>query len=179
VKSKDELLLLMSDLALESPPDLPDDVDWRTGLTQWTHAVLSVLRRHPWTAQIPISGPPVGPNNLWWFDRALHTLRGTGLAEEEKVGVVMGLLTFVHGEVRLSIELAAGYQENPEAFGRQYGLALNQVVDPQRLPALSKVIAAGVFDVDVPYDEEVDGEFGLNLYLDGVGAFIERRTGRA
>jgi AcrR family transcriptional regulator len=178
VKSKDELLLLMSDLALESPPDLPDDVDWRTGLTQWTRAVLSVLRRHPWTAQIPISGPPVGPNNLWWFDRALHALRDTGLAEEDKVGVVMGLLTFVHGEVRLSIDLAAGYQENPEAFGRQYGLALARVVDPRRLPALSKVITAGVFDADVPYDEEVEGEFGLSLYLDGVDAFIAKRNAR-
>jgi AcrR family transcriptional regulator len=178
VKSKDELLLLMSDAALDGPPNLPDGLDWRTGLTLWARGVLKVLRRHPWTAQIPISGPPVGPNNLWWFDRALHALGDTGLDEEDKVGVVMGLLTFVHGELRLSTELSKGYAENPEAFGRQYGMALTQVVDAQRFPALSKVIAAGVFEGEVRYDEEVEGEFGLGLYLDGVAAFIERRTAR-
>ncbi|MEU4834081.1 TetR/AcrR family transcriptional regulator [Streptosporangium sp. NPDC023615] len=176
VKSKDELLLLMADAALDGPPDLPDDVDWRTGLTLWVKGVLTVLRRHPWAAQIPVSGPPMGPNNLWWFDRALRALAGTGLEEEDKVGVVMGLVTFVHGELRLSIDLSASYAENPEAFGRQYGMALARVVDARRFPALSRVIATGIFEGDVPYDEEVEGAFALNLYLDGVGAFIERRT---
>ncbi|AWS47850.1 TetR/AcrR family transcriptional regulator [Streptosporangium sp. 'caverna'] len=178
VKSKDELLLLMSDAALDGPPDLPDGVDWRTGLTLWARGVLQVLRRHSWSAQIPISGPPMGPNNLWWFDRALHALGDTGLTEEDKVGVVMGLLTFVHGELRLSIDLAKGYAENPDAFGRQYGMALAQVVDAQRFPALSKVVVAGVFEGEIPYDEEAEGEFVLGLYLDGVAAFIERRTAR-
>ncbi|WP_326646396.1 TetR/AcrR family transcriptional regulator [Streptosporangium sp. NBC_01755] len=178
VKSKDELLLLMSDAALDRPPDLPDDVDWRTGLTLWARSVLKAQRRHPWTAQIPISGPPLGPNSLWWFDRALHALGDTDLSEEDKVGVVMGLLTFVHGELRLSTDLSRSYAENPQAFGRQYGVALARVVDAQRFPALSKVIAAGVFEGEIPYDEEAEVEFGLGLYLDGVAAFIERRTAR-
>lgn len=179
VKSKDELLLLMSDAAPDAPPDLPDDVDWRTGLTLWARSMLKVTRQHPWTAQLPISGPPLGPNSLRWFESALRALGETGLSEEEKVGVVMGLLTLVHGELRLSIDLSRSYAENPEAFGRQYGMALARVVDPQRFPALSKVIAAGVFETEVPYDDdEVEGEFAfsLGLYLDGVAAFIERGT---
>ncbi|WP_030915757.1 TetR/AcrR family transcriptional regulator [Streptosporangium amethystogenes] len=176
VKSKDELFLLMSDAATGGPPDLPDDVDWRTGLTLWARGLLKVTRQHPWAVQLPISGPPLGPNSLRWFECALRALGETGLGEEEKVGVVMGLLTFVHGELRLSIDLSRSYTENPEAFGRQYGMALARVVDPQRFPALSNVIAAGVFEAEVPYDEEVEGEFSLGLYLDGVAAFIERRT---
>ncbi|GII77457.1 TetR family transcriptional regulator [Sphaerisporangium rufum] len=176
VKSKDELLLLMSDEAMAERPDLPDGLDWRTALTLWTQGLLAGLRRHPWTAQIPISGPPVGPNNLWWFDRALRALGDTGLDEGDKVGVVMGLITFLHGRLRLGIELSAGYAENPEAFGGQYGRALTRVADAHRYPALNKVIAAGVFEGDVGYDEEADGAFGLGLYLDGVAAFIERRT---
>ena len=174
VKSKNDLLLLMADAAIGLPPALPEDLEWRDGLAVWVREVLAALRAHPWVVQIPITGPPVGPNNLSWFDSALGTLRDTGLSEEEKVGVVMGLLTYVQGEARMSIDLSAGFRENPEAFGRQYGLALTTVVDPLRFPALSKVVAAGVFDGEVPYDEEVDGMFGLNLYLDGVAAFIER-----
>ncbi|WP_020674200.1 TetR/AcrR family transcriptional regulator [Amycolatopsis nigrescens] len=177
VKSKDELLLLMSDAALEDPPDLPETGDWRTRLTQWSYSMMSVLRRHPWFTQIPIAGPPLGPRNLAWFDRALACLSETALPEGEKVGVVMGLMTHVHGQLRLSADLAAGYEENPEAFGRQYGAALTRLVDPRQLPALSKVVSAGVFDLDSLYEEDdQDFDFGFGLYLDGVAAFIERTT---
>ncbi|HEX6339618.1 TetR/AcrR family transcriptional regulator [Umezawaea sp.] len=176
VKSKNDLLLLMADAAIGPAPALPEGLEWRAALTVWVRGVLDALREHPWVVHLPISGPPVGPNNLSWFDRALGALGDSGLSEDSKVGVVMGLLTYVQGEARLSTDLAAGYQENPEAFGRQYGRALAAVVDPERFPALSKLVASGVFDADVPYDEEVDGLFGLNLYLDGVAALIERTT---
>lgn len=58
VKSKDELLVIMSDAALERPEPMPEDVDWRTGLTFWADGVLTAIRRHRWYAKVPISGPP-------------------------------------------------------------------------------------------------------------------------
>jgi AcrR family transcriptional regulator len=179
VKSKDELLKLMSDAAMEDPPPMPADGDWRAGLTLWASSVLLTFRRHPWYARIPLSGPPVGPKNLEWFDSALSALADTPLSEGEKVGVVMGLLTFVHGEMRLTAELAESFRENPEAFGPSYARALRHVVDPRKLPALGRVVAAGVFDQENLYDErEVDAEFafGLDLYLDGVAAYLARRA---
>lgn len=172
VKSKDELFTLMSDAALERPPELPADADWRTGLTLWAQAVLAALKRHRWYTQLPISSPPAGPNNLAWFDNALAALDGTGLGAEVKVGIVMGLTTYVHGEVRLSMDLAAGYAANPQAFARAYSRTLSQVVDPRELPALAAVVAAGVFDVDEAFDDS-DFGFGLQLYLDGVARFID------
>ena len=33
---KDEVLVLMSDAALERPQPLPDGIDWRTGLVFWS-----------------------------------------------------------------------------------------------------------------------------------------------
>jgi AcrR family transcriptional regulator len=175
VKSKDEMLTLMSDAALEQPPPLPDGVDWRTGLTFWADNVLTILRQHRWYAQIPISGPPAGPRNLAWFDAALGALADTGLGEEGKVGVVMGLMTYVHGQIRLSVDLQAGFADNPQAFS-QYGAVLAQVVDRRRMPALGRVLDAGVFDPVVDFEEpgDQDFDFGLQLYLDGVAGFIER-----
>ncbi|MEV8375681.1 TetR/AcrR family transcriptional regulator [Kribbella sp. NPDC056861] len=177
VKSKDDLLTLMTDAALERPEPLPEDVDWRTGLTFWANGVLTAVRRHRWYAKLPISGPPAGPNNLAWFDSALGALKDTGLSEEGKVGVVMGLMTYVQGEIRLSLDLASGFVENPEAFTR-YGATLARVVDPQQLPALAQVMAAGVFDEVTSFDEadEADFDFGLQLYLDGVAGFIDRTS---
>jgi AcrR family transcriptional regulator len=187
VDSKDELLLLMSDAALEGAPELAGS-DWRERLTAWAYAVLACFRRHPWYREIPISGPPVGPRNLEWFDRALGALADTGLPEGDKVLVVMGLTPVVHGQARLSIDLAAGYGADPAAFGAGFARALATVVDPARYPALSRVIASGVFGSpgqggDDPPPEGYDDSgpefaFALSCYLDGVAAFIERTTGQ-
>ncbi|NIK57365.1 TetR/AcrR family transcriptional regulator [Kribbella shirazensis] len=175
VKSKDDLFVLMSDAALERPEPLPDDVDWRTGLIFWADGVMAAIRKHKWYAKVPISGPPAGPNNLAWFDLALGALRDTGLPEEAKVGVVMGLITYVQGEVRVAFDLAAGFDENPAAF-QQYGETLARVVDPRVYPSVAKVIEAGVFAMDTSFEEDSDADFdfGLQLYLDGVAAFIDR-----
>ncbi|WP_427889909.1 TetR/AcrR family transcriptional regulator [Kribbella sp. GL6] len=175
VKSKDELLVMMSDAALERPEPLPEGVDWRTGLTFWADGVLTAIRRHKWYAKLPLSGPPAGPNNLAWFDSALGALKDTGLPEAAKVGVVMGLITFVQGEIRMAFDLAAGYADNPAAF-LQFGSTLRRVADPRVYPAVARTVEAGVFDEVGSFEEdsEADFDFGLQLYLDGVAAFIER-----
>ena len=175
VKNKDELLVMMSDAALERPDPMPEGVDWRTGLTFWADGVLAAIRKHTWYAKIPISGPPAGPNNLAWFDSALGVLKDTGLPEEAKVGVVMGLITFVQGQIRMAFDLAAGYAANPAAF-TQFGKTLARVADPRVYPAVARLVDAGVFDEVGSFEEdaEADFDFGLQLYLDGVAAFIER-----
>lgn len=180
VRSKEELLTLMSDAALAGPPELPDG-DWRAALTTWTVAIVGQYRRHPWYAQLPISGPPVGPNNLAWFDRGLAALAVTGLPEPDKVGIVLALTTFVRGQVRVSADLRAGYARNPDAFGSGYGAVLAQVADPSRFPALGRAVAGGVFDEDAAPDGDIevdlaqDFRFGLDLFLDGVAAHLGRR----
>ncbi|WP_329480888.1 TetR/AcrR family transcriptional regulator [Kribbella sp. NBC_01510] len=175
VKSKDELLVMMSDAALERPEPLPEDIDWRTGLTFWADGVLTAIRKHRWYAKLPITGPPAGPNNLAWFDSALGAMKDTGLPEAAKVGVVMGLITYVQGEIRVAFDLAAGYEANPAAF-QQFGTTLARVVDPRVYPAVFRLVEAGVFDEVGSFEEdnEADFDFGLQLYLDGVAAFIDR-----
>jgi hypothetical protein len=178
----------MSDWALDEPPAEPAPGDWRDQLTRWAHDVLGMIRQHPWYRDIPISGPPIGPRNLQWFDRALGALAGTALAEGDKVMVVTGLLPLVHGQARLSIDLAAGYEADPGSFGSAYAAGLAAVVDAERFPALSRVMAAGVFGPGGPgaeggvvegegYDDfGAEFEFALTCYLDGVAGFIARRA---
>ncbi|HUQ56130.1 TetR/AcrR family transcriptional regulator [Lentzea sp.] len=178
VKSKDELLTLMGDAAMGEPPPLPDG-GWRERLGFWAKAVLGAIGRRPWSLQIPVSGPPTGPRSLAWFDSALGALDGTPLEPGEKVGVVMGLLTFVQGEARLSDTLTRGFEDNPAAFSRQYGQALRALVDPRKMPSLAQVVEAGVFDVDDLYaaeDVAAEFDFGLQLFLEGVAAHIGRRS---
>lgn len=178
VRSKDELLLLMTDLAMGHPPELPEEGDWRTKLERWARAVLAVTSQHPWYAHVPVNRPPAGPANLAWFDSGLGALAGTPLAEAEKIGVVMGLMTLVRGELRMRAELQAGFRSNPDAFGSQYGRTLRKVVDPHRMPALARLLDSGVFDSDALYDEaqqEVDFGFTLSVFLDGVEGRMKGR----
>ncbi|GAA1601017.1 TetR/AcrR family transcriptional regulator [Kribbella sancticallisti] len=175
VKSKDDLLVVMQDAALERPRPMPDGVDWRTALVFWADGVMTAVRKHRWYSKLAISGPPAGPNNLAWFDAALGALDGTGLSEESKVGVVMGLMTYIQGQMRLSLDLAAAYADHPDTFSR-YGATLARVIDPREYPALAQVLAAGVFEEPTTFDDsdDTDFDFGLQLYLDGVERFIER-----
>ncbi|MFD9706351.1 TetR/AcrR family transcriptional regulator [Lentzea sp. NPDC059081] len=178
VKSKDELLALMGDAAMDDPPTLPDG-DWRERLGFWAKAVLVAVGKRPWFLQIPISGPPTGPRSLAWFDSGLSALEGVPLEAGEKVGIVMGLMTFVHGEAKLTSTLTRGFEDNPAAFGRDYGQRLRELVDPRRMPSLAKIVAAGVFDLDdlfAAQDVQAEFDFGLQLFLEGVAAHIGRRA---
>lgn len=181
VRSKDELLALMADTAVGRPPAVPADLGWREGLALWARALLDAVGRHPWYARLAISGPPVGPGNLAWLDAALAALAGTGLDEGEKLGIVMGVLTYTHGQIRLGLDLTAGHAQDPSAFGREYGAQLARVVDADRLPALHRAVDAGVFaggppDLEFADDLRADFEFGLDLLLDGAAAHIARRA---
>jgi AcrR family transcriptional regulator len=178
VRSKDELLMLMGDAAVSPPPDL-SGMGWRTGLTTWALSLVEMHRAHGWFAQLPVNGPPIGPNNLAWFDCALGAMADTPLIELEKVGVVQNLSTFVHGEVRLGRDLQRSYDEDPEKFGPRYGAVLAELVDPVRFPALSRVVSSGVFSGQEMVDQDLgeDFRFGLSLFLDGVEAHMRRRSG--
>ncbi|GAA3852935.1 TetR/AcrR family transcriptional regulator [Saccharothrix violaceirubra] len=177
VKSKDELLALMSDAALEEPPDPPEG-DWRAALHAWACAALAAMRRHSWFARLPLTGPPAGPRNLRWFDRGLGALADTPLSEAEKVRIVLGLITLAHGELRMGVDLDRVHAEDPGAFGRAYAALLRRVADPRDLPAVGRVVDAGVFDHEADDPDDDTFRYSLGLYLDGVAALLHRLTTR-
>ena len=175
VKSKNELLLLMLDSVAAVPPvlDEPGD-DWRLGLQRWCRAQWVMLRAHAWIVHLPVTGPPITPNQLAWTDRALRALRGTGLTEADKAGVVLLVANYMLTTARLGTELG------PTASGESvaaYSALLGGLVDARRFPALRTAIDAGAFDYpsDATEEERQFGySFGLDRILDGVEALIAR-----
>ncbi|MFB4283080.1 TetR/AcrR family transcriptional regulator [Nonomuraea sp. MTCD27] len=177
VKNKNELLLLMLDSVAAVPAALDEPcAGWRPGLRRWCGAQWEMLRAHSWIVQLPITGPPVTPNQLAWTDRALAALAGTGLDERAKAGVVLLIATYMHATARLSADL--GSAASGAAIAGHSAL-LGSLVDARRLPALRAAVEAGAFDYpqDMPEEERrLDYEFGLDRILDGVEVMIE--TGR-
>jgi AcrR family transcriptional regulator len=178
VAAKDELLALMVDAAYGPPPAAPEPGEgWRAGLSRWAWAMRAAAHRHPWALRIPISGLPVRPHEVAWFEEALACMRGTGLAEAEKASVIMLLSGYVRNIASTEADIEAAIRASgtmPQEWMNSYGRMLTKLADPQRFPAISKFIAAGVFDTaDHPDDEFV---FGLERVLDGVEVLVRREN---
>lgn len=177
VGTKDELLMLMMDAAFaQAPAARRAGEAWRPALTRWARAHLAVLRRHPWIVRIPLSGPPITPNQVMWFERALRTLTGTGLSEQEKLSTLLLVNGFVRNEALLASDIqraAAARGATMEAATASYGHLLAALVDSRRFPALSETIASGVFNQVGDVNEDFD--FGLARILDGVDVLVRAR----
>jgi hypothetical protein len=199
VAGKDELRTLMVDAAWGAPPDgalsdgaLSDGVQsdraqsdragagegWRAGLARWAWALRTGARRHPWVVRIPLNSLPILPNEVGWFELALACMRDTGLTEARKASVIMLLAGYVRNLATTEADIAAAIQASgltPAEWMSSYPRILAGLADPQRFPALTQFIAAGVFEAeDGPDDEFI---FGLDRILDGLEALIGARPG--
>jgi AcrR family transcriptional regulator len=168
VAAKDELLTLMVDTALGTPPPAPPEEDWRSGLTRWAVGVRGAYQRHPWALRVPISAPPMGPNNVAWLENALRALAATPLSEQQKLSTVLLVSGFVRNEATLNLDLAAGAGGEPVM--PTYARMLGTLIEGGDFPALADALASGALgDED---DPDTEFEFGLARILDGVAALI-------
>ncbi|TDQ52964.1 TetR/AcrR family transcriptional regulator [Actinorugispora endophytica] len=178
VGGKDELLMLMADTAGGSPPEpAGTGAEWRAGLEHWAREHMRTTLLHPWVLDVPITGPPVGPVTLAWLDSGLRSLAGTGLAEDEKVAVILLLTNYVRGEALLARglprEAPDGGAGGPAAGA--YERIVSGLVDAGKYPALRTAIEAGVFG-DSAESTDADFSFGLRCVLDGVESLVARRA---
>jgi AcrR family transcriptional regulator len=177
VAAKDELVELMLDAAFGAPPEPAGGADWRAGLTEWAHAIRAGYRRHPWTLQIPISMPPITPNQVAWLERGLWMLRDTGLPAGQKPSIVLLVSGFVRAESSLAVTTTAAATSH--SWAREvllnYPALLRSLIDPERHPALTEVLADGAFDEDDPGDLDGEFTFGLDRVLDGIWVLISAR----
>ena len=181
VATKDELLMLMVDAAFaQAPPARRTNEAWRPALSRWARAHLMVLRRQPWIVRIPVAGPPITPNQVIWFERALRCLSGTGLSEPEKLSTLLLVNGFVRNEALLMSDIqqaVAARGATMAAATASYGRTLASLVDARRFPALTATIESGVFDRMGDVNEDFD--FGLARILDGVDVLVRARRKQA
>jgi AcrR family transcriptional regulator len=169
VAAKDELLALMVDTALGAPPTAEHaEEDWRTGLARWAVGVRDAYRRHPWSLRVPISGPPLGPNNVAWLEQALRSLAGTPLSEQAKLSCILLLSGFVRNDATLTADFAAAGSAEPDM--PRYGELLSHLIDAANFSALHQAIASGALNDEDGINAEFD--FGLELILDGIDTLI-------
>jgi AcrR family transcriptional regulator len=174
VKSKDELLVLMADAANRERPPVVNADSWRDGLAAWTGGIFSAYRRHPWLLQVPMSAPPAGPSQLLWMEAGLQNLAQVDIPIGHKLQIIQLLHGYARGEAQMSTDLNS---LDPDAdTTANYGEILRTVTNPVSHPALSELVASGIFDGPTAYDEDIDFGFGLSTILTGVAHLIEGQT---
>ncbi|RBM09002.1 TetR/AcrR family transcriptional regulator [Streptomyces sp. PT12] len=181
IPGKDDLVDLMFEMATGHPDtsDWPDD--WRGRLTAYARECRTMLLQRPWMIDVPIGSPPMGPNNLAWMEAVLASLDGSGLGQDDMVGVLLLLTNYVLSEVRQEITMSRAAPRTGvtyEEWGEIYGELLARVVGSGRYPALARVVEAGVFGPESVGAEE-DFAYGLDFILDGIEALIRERRGKA
>ncbi|MDA0566724.1 TetR/AcrR family transcriptional regulator [Streptomonospora sp. S1-112] len=190
VQSKEQLVVLMADAALGRAPEPAAGADWRQRMEELVGAVMAVYRRRPWLLRIDISGPPMAPMQLTWFDAYLGALAGTRLSVGERISTV----TFIDGAsrelARIAVQTETARRRNgvSEAAALDaYGQTLRRFADPERYPHVAAAVAEGAFDPPPPPpasgveevvgDVEIDASFGLHRLLDGVESYVRAREG--
>ncbi|WP_158839692.1 TetR/AcrR family transcriptional regulator [Saccharothrix deserti] len=178
VVAKEELLVLMSDAAYRTPPSavVPGE-PWRTALSRWAWDLHAILRQHTWVLRIPVTGPPVTPNQVIWLEHGLRCLQDTGLPEREKLSVMMLLTGFVRNEASVIADVTEAFvaadadQQEAMSF---YGQLLGKLADPNRFPAVTAALQAGAIDHEDAPDDEFT--FGLERILDGIEVLVRQRA---
>jgi AcrR family transcriptional regulator len=175
VDAKDDLYVVMLDYAFGAAPELDPEQGWRERITAWALAFRDGLREHPWILQVPVTEPPLSPNQLGWMEAALRAFDGTPLTPQDRLSAMILVNIYVRGTVQLTTHLLTSGDE-AAAADRLYNRRLRMLATPDRFPT----IAAGVNqpnavqDLDVDFD--ADGfQDGLDTVLDGIQARIDRK----
>lgn len=88
VDSKDSLVELMTDAAVGPPPAL-DSADWIDGVRAWAHELHGRYTRHPWIAEVHVTGLPRYPNRLAWMEELLVLLDRGRIADPMHVALLL------------------------------------------------------------------------------------------
>ncbi|WP_327688560.1 TetR/AcrR family transcriptional regulator [Streptomyces tubercidicus] len=177
VPGKAELLDLMLDKVAEFDADAHPDpaAGWRPAMEALAHATRRQYQQHPWLLQVDQTRPLLGPNALDSLEHSVRALAGTGLADREKIHVLVSFGGFLTGIARTELHSALAEQRT--------GVSDADFWQAQE-PVLSKAMLSGRYPALAVLDEDTFAgddapvfELGLTAFLDGVAALIAARTG--
>jgi AcrR family transcriptional regulator len=169
IRSKDELLVLLTEAGWGPPPSFAGAVGWRAGAEAWTRALMDRLRQRPWLLDIPISSAPVTPNLVAWLETLLRILAGTGLSHASQLGCATLLDGFARRSATLARDLPA--EGSPPTEAAALAAFLLPRLKEQGFNHLADVISGRVY-TGPPAEA---AEFGLRCILDGIESMIAHR----
>ncbi|MFF4197099.1 TetR/AcrR family transcriptional regulator [Nonomuraea sp. NPDC001831] len=164
VNGKTELMAIMIEAAVGTPPDLNGAAGWRAKLEEYARALSTVWRRHPWLPSITVGDRVMGPRETAWSERALSALTDTPLTERERLDAVMMVSHHLRATHPAAAQGSQTWTDGNAAAIMRDLLLLNA----GRFPLLATTVATP--------STTTTREFGLLALLDGLERTITRRT---
>ncbi|MGC4191160.1 MAG: TetR/AcrR family transcriptional regulator [Thermomicrobiales bacterium] len=170
IPNKAALVVLMIDRGIGTPPVIDAaGQGWRASLSAIAYAQVDLYRRRPWLVMLPVSTPPVTPNNLRWMNAMLEALHATPLILSEKLQVLVMLASLIRGLVQLNVD---GNDE--ETAASAFAGAIDRLARGEEYAAVRRA-----FFEESPADQHPQGtsdvQFALDRLLDGLELLFERR----
>ena len=175
VANKDELLELVVDEVL-GEVDVPsaEETGWREAAAGLARGFRAVLLRHPWVVPLFGTHPTLGPNAMRVSDRTIALLAAAGLSGAE-IGWASSLL----------VSHAIGYATSDAALNRatrDTGKSPTDLIEQLR-PFVERMAGdypayAAYWRENIPLhlDPDAGFEFGLERILDGLQAWLDRKS---
>ncbi len=172
VEAKDDLYVVMLDVAFGLPPEVDPAAGWRDRITVWAEAFRASLQQHPWILQVPVFEPPLSPNQLAWMEEGLRAFDGTPLTPQDRMSAMLLVNIYVRGATGLTATMDGMAEDEARAAAVRYTQRLRMLADPGRFPT----IAAGMEEpADFVDEDPSEFAFGLATVLDGIQSLIDRR----
>jgi AcrR family transcriptional regulator len=170
VPGKAELIAVMSDLAMGTPPEHPG-LTWRDALHAWSTDLFQGFSKHPWLLLSTIGRRPIGPNEAAWLDRGLQALAGTGLTGGEQFDSILVLSGHVRTLALQTVSMPGGSTGlTEETITTAFATMI--AADPERFPSLAAAMTS------LEGSENQGFSFGLDRILDGLEVLIQTRVKR-
>ncbi|MFF2549365.1 TetR/AcrR family transcriptional regulator [Nocardia sp. NPDC058058] len=173
VDSKDTLIEILHDRIIGPPPQLPADAGWRANLRAWAWAEFHAIRNREWWMDIPVTGPPLGPNNMDWLETGMAAVTALPIPEPQRLQLVTNLSFFVVGRARFLRDTMRHVDDD-----KNYSAILAAVLDPTRYPAVTSAVTNNAFEDDDMQWDEGDFGFALDRLLDGYEVYIANYSKR-
>lgn len=174
VRSKEELLALTVEYAVEEPPRLAGDAsDWRGRLETWARLLRDVWQRHPWLPGATLGSRTMGPREVGWIESAVAALADTDLPYDVQLDAVLVLCGLVR-----TTATAGAVGTQPWTVSPDTGTSLQALLtrNAEHYPALLAALPhPGSVSAPGPA-EAIEGswETGLQLVLDGLQVAVGR-----
>lgn len=171
IANKDDLLDGMIDFVIERI-ELPSNaVGWREAMRCRAVSAHQVFGRHPWAPQLLDSRTTSGPSRMRYLNWVLGTLVDAGFSLESASRAFSLLDSYIYGFGMQQFNMAAAGDDPPEAMAEKILAA----IPAEQYPYLRRM---AVHSMESGYDAEADFEFGLELILDGLEAWVSAGTAR-
>jgi len=184
VPGKDELLDLMYDRVHAELPTIEGTGNWRISLSNWAATLFALHTRHPWTLDVSLARPVLGPREQAGLESLLSILYSTGLDSPTIRRSVSMLFHFIQGSARTLAEIrsASTIGESESHWWAQSSAALTAAAPDfaDRFPHTMQLgrEAPPTLGGDFYLEREAEESFtqGLQILLDGIESQIRKHS---